>query len=62
VTTLGLLALLLAGCGALAPPYERPGAHRWLAQFPLGQAGPADQLPASDIAWQQFFQDARLRS
>ena len=59
VTTLGL-GLLLAGCGALAPPYERPGAPV-AAQFPLGQAGPADQLPASDIAWQQFFRDARLR-
>ena len=59
VTTLGL-GLLLAGCGALAPPYERPSAPV-AAQFPLGQAGSPDQLPASDIAWQQFFRDARLR-
>ena len=54
------LAALLAGCSFM-PTYERPAAPV-AAQWP-GQAEttPAAQ-PVADIAWQDFFSDARLRA
>lgn len=55
------LALLLAGCGSLAPTYERPAAPV-PAQFPHAPVAGGSQPLASDIDWQQFFQDARLRA
>ena len=59
-----VLALALAGCGSLAPKYERPAAP--VAQaFPDAVAGvPASAATgeaAASIAWQRFFADARLR-
>jgi multidrug efflux system outer membrane protein len=58
-----LAALLLTGCGALTPVYERPQAPV-AAQFP-GLAMVADGgqqgVPAPELAWQDFFQDARLK-
>ena len=58
-------ALLLTGCGALTPAYERPQAPV-PAQFPGTGAATAatDGQPgtsAPDLAWQDFFQDERLR-
>lgn len=53
-------ALLLAGCTALAPRYERPAAP--VPGTFSGDTGPAStQTPAPDIAWQQYFGDARLK-
>jgi outer membrane protein, multidrug efflux system len=51
-------ALLLAGCVNLAPNYERPAA-------PVPDSYPetkADGAASADIAWQDFFADAKLRS
>ncbi|WP_371868462.1 efflux transporter outer membrane subunit [Telluria aromaticivorans] len=60
------LALTLAGCMSLAPKYERPAA-------PVAQAFPEMPKPANapaaslaneapvNLAWQRFFNDARLR-
>jgi outer membrane protein, multidrug efflux system len=50
-------ALLLAGCVNLAPAYERPAAPV-PASYPEAQA---DGSALADIAWQDFFGDARLR-
>jgi len=51
-------SLLLAGCMSLAPEYERPAA-------PVAAAFPADPSgsgrPASEIEWQSFFVDERLK-
>lgn len=66
--TLSLLAasLILAACSTLAPKYEQPAPavpHTW----PEGPAyapptgAPATPGAAADLAWQQFFSDARLR-
>ncbi|HEV7913338.1 MAG TPA: efflux transporter outer membrane subunit [Albitalea sp.] len=53
-------ALLASGCMSLAPRYERPP-----APVPSGfvgeAAGAANATPAADIAWQQYFGDARLK-
>ncbi|HEY0947685.1 MAG TPA: efflux transporter outer membrane subunit [Opitutaceae bacterium] len=54
-------SVLLAGC-SLAPRYHRPAA-------PIADAYPAnsyasaaaDRTPAADLAWRQFFGDARLQ-
>jgi len=55
------LGLVLAGCGSMAPPYEQPAAPV-AARFPFATPAPTGSQPlASEIAWQQFFQDARLR-
>jgi multidrug efflux system outer membrane protein len=51
-------ALLLAGCMSLAPKYERPAAP--VAGSFVGDAA-AGGPPASDIAWQDFFKDERLK-
>lgn len=59
---LALLPALLAACGTLAPPHERPAAPV-AAQFP-GETGtpPAAGTPAaSDLAWQRFFDEPRLQ-
>lgn len=58
--TLGALPLVLAltGCMSLAPKYERPAAPV-AASFP--EASPAATEAASQIAWQRFFADARLK-
>lgn len=50
-------ALLLAGC-SLMPKYERPQPPV-AAAFPY--AGAQAGTPASELAWEQFFADARLR-
>ena len=59
-------AVLLAGC-SMIPAYERPVAPV-AASFPAysssTQATPAlaaDALPASSVAWQDFFSDAKLK-
>ncbi len=58
----GGLALLLAGCGSLTPNYQRP-VPPVAAQFPgPATATDAPSAPAAaDLAWQDFFQDERLR-
>ncbi len=67
VTTTAALAttLLLAGCMSLAPRYERPPAPV-AERFPLAAAAdakaPATTVAAPDLAWQDFFTDARLRA
>ena len=54
---LGLGLALLGGCAITPKPYERPGALVADA-FPGGAgSGPA----ASEITWQDFYADARLR-
>lgn len=62
-TAASVAALLLTGCGALTPVYERPPAPV-ATQFP-GAPTTAGEGPlaiaAPDLAWQDFFQDARLR-
>jgi len=55
-------AASLAGCMSLTPVYERPAAP--VAElFPdiAASATPAAAPAAADVAWQQFFSDARLR-
>ncbi|WP_443083388.1 efflux transporter outer membrane subunit [Variovorax sp. PBL-E5] len=53
-------ALFVAGCSFI-PTYERPAAPV-PATFPnAAQAPAAGQAPASTIAWQNFFTDARLQ-
>jgi multidrug efflux system outer membrane protein len=56
-------AALLAGCVSLAPDYVRPAAPV-PAQWPSGPAyettGAAGEHTAADIAWSDFFADARL--
>jgi NodT family efflux transporter outer membrane factor (OMF) lipoprotein len=60
------LSLALAGCVSLAPTYERPAAPV-ATSFPeparAGGTGPAAATSeaATNIAWQRFFADARLR-
>jgi NodT family efflux transporter outer membrane factor (OMF) lipoprotein len=51
-------ALLLAGC-SMMPAYERPAAPV-AADFPYPAA--AEGTPAAELAWEQFFADAKLRS
>ncbi|ACB35966.1 RND efflux system, outer membrane lipoprotein, NodT family [Leptothrix cholodnii SP-6] len=48
-------ALLLAGCGSLAPTYERPAAPV-PTQLPLAaaEAASASAAPAAPLAWQDF--------
>ena len=60
-TASALLAALLAGCASMAPPYERPAAPV-AATFPDAQAaGAPAAMPASEIEWQRFFVDPRLK-
>jgi len=51
-------ALLLGGCVSLAPNYERPAAP--VAERFAGDAAGAGAA-ATDIAWQDFFGDPRLK-
>jgi multidrug efflux system outer membrane protein len=53
-------ALALSGCVSLAPKYERPAAPVAPA-FDDAPANPANNQAASQIEWQRFFADARLR-
>ena len=57
-------AALLAGCVSLAPDYARPAAPV-PGQWPSGPAyenvGTPAEHAAADIAWSDFFEDARLR-
>jgi multidrug efflux system outer membrane protein len=56
-----LLGVLLAGCASMAPPYERPAAPV-AATFPdVEAAGAPAAPPASEIEWQRFFVDPRLK-
>ncbi len=57
-----LLSLALAGC-SLAPQYERP-ASPVATTFPTTPAAPATPTgpAAADLAWDKFFQDARLQA
>lgn len=54
-----LTALTLAGCGTLAPDYQRPAAPV-AAQWSV--PGPAQGKSAADLPWQDFFIDQGLRS
>ncbi len=57
-----LMALLLAGCTSMAPPYERPSAPV-PSTFPDEPApGTPAIVPAAELHWQQFFADARLKA
>jgi len=59
--SLAAAGLALAGCASMAPPYERPAAPV-AASFPDVQAaGAPAALPASEIEWQRFFVDPRLK-
>ncbi len=65
VTPALLSAILLSACGALTPAYERP-APPVPDRFPQAAsatsvASASTSTPASDIPWQTFFTDARLR-
>lgn len=58
---MAVAGLLLAGCGALTPVYQRPSAPV-AAQFPVAPAESQDPVvAASDLAWQDFFRDERLK-
>ncbi|MEO8546093.1 MAG: efflux transporter outer membrane subunit [Burkholderiaceae bacterium] len=59
---IGLVAVALTGCGSLIPAYERPAAPV-AAQFPAAAADGSGNaaVAAPDLAWQDFFQDARLK-
>ena len=59
-----IVAALLGGC-SLMPDYERPAAPV-AASWPTGPAyqpekAAADAVPAAEIAWRDFYADARLR-
>lgn len=59
-TTTLLLLASLAGCGSLAPSYERPAAPvaaDWPMAVPQGPGAAA----AAEITWTEFYGDARLR-
>lgn len=53
-------ALALAGC-SLIPTYERPAAPV-ASEFPNTLATTSHATPASDLAWQDYFADASLKS
>lgn len=57
---LAMASLLLTGCGALTPLYERPAAPV-AAQFPSAAANAQLTVAAPDLAWQDFFHDERLK-
>jgi len=61
-----VLAMSLAGCMSLAPNYERPaapvaGAFPELAKSANAPAAQVANEAPVNLAWQQFFPDARLR-
>jgi len=51
-------AALLAGCGTLAPRYERPAAPV-AERFPSTAGAEASGTPADRLDWQRFFADER---
>lgn len=55
-------AVLLAGCGTMAPKYSRPEPPVPVS-WPEGPAYKADAggIPVSEIAWRDFFADEKLR-
>ncbi len=55
-----LVSVLLAGCRTMAPEYARPAAPLPDAYRQAGEASEA--RAASEIPWQEFFGDARLRA
>jgi multidrug efflux system outer membrane protein len=58
------LAALLAGCSFM-PTYERPAAPvaaQWPGQAEATASAGVAAQPVADIAWQDFFSDARLRA
>lgn len=58
---LGVLATAaLGGCVSLAPSYQRP-ASPVAAHWRNGVAGDGSAKAVADIAWQDLFQDGRLR-
>lgn len=59
-----LLTSALAGCVNLAPPDARPDASLPAAWPGVASASPAASttVPAEDLAWRDFYTDARLRS
>ena len=62
VLTGAALALSLAGCATMIPNYERPAAPV-AAAYPGASAAPEPAgAAASDIEWQSYFGDARLKS
>ncbi len=52
-------ALAMAGCASLAPKYERPAAP--VAGAFNGEAATPGPKAASDIEWQSYFADERLK-
>lgn len=50
----------LGACTSMAPTYERPAAPV-AAAFPAGAASGPASAPATDIAWQDYFADPRLK-
>ena len=61
LTAMSTLCASLVACGSLTPDYQRPAAPV-PAQFPdAGVVSDPTAMAASDIAWQTFFTDARLR-
>lgn len=54
-------AALLTACANLAPEYQRPAAPV-AAAWPSGESTQAGARSAADLAWPDFFVDARLRS
>ncbi len=55
-----VLALILSACGSMAPDYQRPGAPVAPA-FAPGSASASSPAASPDIAWGEFFVDARLK-
>ncbi|MCH4090204.1 efflux transporter outer membrane subunit [Acetobacter sp.] len=64
--SIGLAAMLLAGC-TMEPTYHRPkapvaGAYPAEPMAKPKKAGDVLQTPASDIGWEDFFVDPRLKA
>jgi multidrug efflux system outer membrane protein len=57
---LGAALLWLGGCASPIPAYERPAAPV-AAAFTDAAPQPANAVAASDIEWQRFFADERLK-
>lgn len=53
-------AVFMGGCTSFAPNYQRP-ASPVTAQFPNSGAATSATLQASDIHWQDFFTDTKLK-
>ena len=56
-----VLALTLAGCGSMAPDYQRPAAPV-ASTFLDAASSAATATAATAITWHQFFTDARLQA